>query len=486
MAKQEEAAAADEQADETAKKLDLQFKIDKKSACERHITVTVARTDIDRYKSDAVKDLMPKAAVPGFRIGRAPKKLVEMRFRKDMNDQVKGSLLMDSLAQVSDESGLSPISEPDFDPLKVMLPDDGPMTFEFDIEVRPEFDLPNWKGLKVDRPQREFTDADVDAQLSNVLAAQGQLTPFDGAASSGDFVTLKVTARNGDEVLSEETHDGICVRKTLSFRDAKIENFDKLITGAKAGDRRTAEVTVSDDVANEALRGKKLSVELELLDVKKLSLPELTPEFLKTIGDFESEAELRDVVRKSLERRLKYRQQQETRRQITSLLTVSADWDLPPELLKRQSSREFERAVLELRRSGFNESEIRAHANDLMQNSQKSTARSLKEHFILEKIAEQEKIDVEENDYDDEMALIAEQSGESVRRVRAQLEKRGLMDTLRNQIIERKTIDVILQSAAFNNTPYELEIPTVDAVEASLTGADDSGIPQVEAPATGG
>ena len=472
MSNQEEGVVAEDGAEAQPKKLDLQVKIDKKSACERHITVEIARDDIERYFENALKDLMPKAAVPGFRLGRAPRKLVETRFRKDVSEQVKGSLLMDSLSQVSTDNELSPISEPDFDPLAISLPDEGPMKFEFDIEVRPEFDLPNWKGLNIDRPSREFTDADVDTQLKSILANHGQLTPHDGAAASGDFVTLKITAKNGDETLSEETHEGVCVRKTLSFRDATLEGFDKLLTGAKAGDKKTAEVEISENAANEALRGKKASLEIEVLDVKKLELPEMTPEFLKSIGDFKSEAELRDTVRKALERRLKYHQQQQARKQILSSLTVAADWDLPPELLKRQASREFERSVLELRRSGFSENEIRAHANQLLQNSRESTAKSLKEHFVLERIAENEKIEAEPADYEDEIALIAEQSGESVRRVRAQIDKRGLMDTLHNQIIERKTIDAITAAAKYKDTPYQLELPTTEAIDAALAGGD--------------
>ena len=117
--------------------------------------------------------------------GRAPRKLVEARFRKDVSDQVKSSLLMDSMTQISEDDNLSPISEPDFDPVAVAIPDDGPMTFEFDIEVRPEFDLPQWKGLKIERPVREFTDADVDEQLQGLLARHGRLVPHDGPAEVG-------------------------------------------------------------------------------------------------------------------------------------------------------------------------------------------------------------------------------------------------------------------------------------------------------------
>jgi trigger factor len=461
-----EATSADEADDESSEeeepeKLNLSVLISKPTACQRHITVTIPREDIERYYDKAFSELMTSAAVPGFRPGRVPRKLVEARFRKDAADQVKGSLLMDSIAQISEENDLSAISEPDLDPKAIEVPETGPMTYEFDLEVRPEFDLPEWRGLKVERPVREFTEEDVDKQLKNLLTRHGRLTPHDGPARAGDYVVVNLTFRDGDTVLSSGTEEVIRIRPVLSFRDGKIESFDKLMDGVKGGETRKGAVRLSQDAPNERLRGKEVAAEFEVLEVKKLELPELTPAFLDELGGFDSEEELRDSMRQSLERRLTYHQQQRAREQVLNALTVAADWELPPDLLRRQSRRELERQVMELRRSGFNDDEIRAHANELRQNSQISTARALKEHFILERLAEEQNIEETEDDFTDEIALIASQSGESPRRVRAQIEKRGMMDVLRNQIIERKTIELILGHAEFKDVPFEPE--TTDA-----------------------
>jgi trigger factor len=211
-----------------------------------------------------------------------------------------------------------------------------------------------------------------------------------------------------------------------------------------------------------------------VLDVKKLELPELTAHFLEELGGFKSEDELRKALREELHRQLEYQQQQRARHQITQALVASANWELPPELLKRQARRELERAVLELRRSGFNDDQIRAHENELRQNNMVSTARALKEHFILERIAEEEKIEDQPQDYENEIRLIASQSGESVRRVRAQLERRGLLDILRNQIIERKTIALVLQHAKFKDVPFKPESLETEAIDESAGGGEEA------------
>jgi len=467
---------------EAVEKLNLAVEIAKKSACERHISVTVSREDIDRYFDKSFSELMDKAEVPGFRAGRAPRKLVEARFRKDVSDQVKMSLLMDSMTQVSEGGELSPISEPDFDPVAVTIPDDGPLTFEFDIEVRPEFDLPQWKGLTIERPVHEFTDAEVDKQLKDVLARRGRLVPHDGPAQTGDYVTVNLAFKDSDGTeISSAKEETIRVRPVLSFRDGKVERFDKLMKGVTAGETRQGEAKLSADAPNVALRGKTIQATFEVLEVKKLELPQMTPALLEELGDFKSEGELRDAVKETLLRRMQYEQQQRTRQQVLAALTVAADWDLPPEMLRRQAGRELERSILELRRSGFGDAEIRAHENELRQNSRVSTARALKEHFILERIAEEEKIEDLPEDYDLEVELIAQQTGESPRRTRAQLEKRGLMDTLRNQIVERKALDLILSHAKFKEVPYKVDSSDAEAVDQTVGGEEgEADIPEAK------
>lgn len=482
MSTSDDPATAEAEAAEAEPKLTLTLKVDSPSACQRHVTVTIPREDIDRYYDKAFSEMMDTAQIPGFRAGRAPRKLVEARFRKDMADQVKGSLLMDSMTQITEDEKFSAISEPDFDPLAVEIPEQGPMTFEFDIEVRPEFDLPEWKGLKVEKPVREFSAKDIDKRLEQVLARYGKLVPKEGGAESGDYISCNLTFKNGAVELSSSKEEVIRLKPVLSFRDGNIENFDKTMKGVKAGETREAATKISADAPNESLRGQEITAVFEVLEIKQLEVPKLTNELLSEIGGFESEGELRDAVAEDLKRQMEYQQQQLARKQITAALTASADWQLPPELLKRQSRRELDRAVLELKRNGFSDQEIRAYENDLRQNSMASTAKALKEHFILERIAEEEKIDAEPQDYDDEVGLIADQSGESVRRVRARLEKGGLMDALRNQIIERKVIELVLKHAQFKEVPYKPEGMDTEAIEQSAGGEEETEIPEAKNP----
>ncbi len=171
---------------------------------------------------------------------------------------------------------------------------------------------------------------------------------------------MNLTFKDGERIISSAAEEVVRIRPELSFRDGTIADFDKLMSGIRAGETRQGEAEVAPDAPNAALRGKKVTALLEVLEVKKLEIPPLTPELLDELGGFELESDLRDAIKDQLGRQLEYEQHRRARRQITAALTEAANWDLPPALLERQSHRELQRAVLELKRSGFSEEDIRA------------------------------------------------------------------------------------------------------------------------------
>src|SRR4051794_33351826 len=150
-------------------KLDLDVQISDVGPCKKHLKVAIARAEIERQFDESLGTMKREAAVPGFRPGRAPRQLVEKRFRKQVGEQVKSTLLMAALEQLDEDHKLNPITQPDLDVGAIELPDDGPMRFEMDVEVRPDFALPAYKALTVRRPIRTITDADVAEQLTRFL-----------------------------------------------------------------------------------------------------------------------------------------------------------------------------------------------------------------------------------------------------------------------------------------------------------------------------
>ena len=476
----------DAEAEQPKRKLDLDVQISDVGPCKKHLKVAIARTEVERQFDESLGDMKREAAVPGFRPGRAPKTLVEKRFRKQVSEQVKSSLLMACLEQLDEDYDLNPISEPHLDLETIELPDEGPMRFEMDVEVRPDFPLPAYKALTVKRPQKVITDADVETQLTSFLERYAQLVPkLEGGAEVGDYITADLQFHRDGQVLNEAKEIQFRLQPELRFQDGHVPDVAKVLTGVKPGESRETDAKIGSGSADASLRGQTIRVTFQVHDLKRLRMPEVDAAFLTTIG-FESADELREALRGVLERRLQGQQRQAVRREVLDQLIGATPFELPADLVARQEKATVRRLIMEMRQEGLNDTEIRAREAEIRGNAHEATLRSLKEFFLLSKIAEAEGLKVEEDDLEDEIELIAARSDESPRRVRARVEKEGLADALATQILERKSLDRILDYVKYEDVEL-VEAPAVETLDQSSTTAthdDEAEGPQADEPST--
>ncbi len=323
--------------------------------------------------------------------------------------------------------------------------------------MRPEFDLPNYKGLKLTRPVKEFAEDDVEKEKRRLLAPYAQVVPKpEGNAQLGDIIIADVTVRDGERVLNQMKEYRVRVDAKLAFKDGVADHFGEQVQGASPGDKRTVDIDLSTAVGDPSLSGRRVQAEFAVQDVKTLRMPELTHDFLHNFG-VHSEEQFDELIRVLLKRRLEYLQRQSARQQVANHIAATQQWELPRDLLVRQARKALSRRIMEMQAEGISEEEIRSRQRVLEQDILRTTELSLKEHFVLQKIAEVEKIDVDEADIDDEIERIAEQNDESPRRVRARLEKEDLLEALAAEIIERKALDLILDSAEYEDVPLDKE-----------------------------
>jgi len=470
---QEGQAVGDQEPEQQEKrKLEISVEIQDVGPCKKHLKVTVPRHEIERQFDESLNSFQREAQVPGFRPGKAPKQLVVKRFRKEVAGQVKSSLLMASLEQIDEDYHLDPITQPKLDLEAVTLPDDGPMAFEMDVEVRPDFEVSEYRGIKVKRPVKTIREPDVEAQFERFLERYSQIVPkLEGAAKIGDYLTADLEFLRPDgSVLSQAKEIEFRLQPELRFQDGHIPGIGPAIEGAKAGDVRVVEAKLGSAAADPELRGKSVQVRVTLHDLKQLRLPEVNAAFLTSIG-FDSLDELKDAVRDALKRRHESQQKQAVRRQVLDHLIGQTPFELPADLVARQEKSTIARLVMELRKEGFSDEEIRAREAEIRANAHESTLRSLKEFFILAKIAEGAGIKVEEEDMDLEIEGMAARSDESARRIRARIEKEGLADSLATQILERKALEHILGSVEFEDVALDEPETAVETVDQTASPA---------------
>ncbi len=457
---------------EVKPKLDLDVQISDVGPCKKHIKVSIPRSDVEKQFQESIGSMAREAVVPGFRPGHAPRQLVEKRFRKQVAGQVKSTLLMACLEQLDEEHKLNPISQPELDFEAIEMPEDGPMTFEMDVEVRPDFPLPAYKALTVQAPVKTIGEADIDAQVKAFRERSAQLVPkLEGGAELGDFVTADLTFHYGGKTYNEAKEIQFRLQQELRFQDGTVPGLDKVLVGAKPGDNRQADARIGSSSPDPVLRGQTIQVSFNVLDLKHLRLPGLDAEFFAKTG-FDNEADLREALKGVLERRAEYQKRQAIRGEILGKLVKETPFDLPADLVSKQEQSTLRRLAMELRQGGLSDTDIRAREAELRANAHESTLKSLKDFFLLAKIAEAEEIKVEDSDMEVEVEAIAARTDESPRRVRARIEKEGLADQLASQILERKTIDRILEFVKLVEIPMVEDKPVETLDQAATTAPE--------------
>ncbi len=459
-------------AEQSPPKLQQKVEITDAGPCKKHVKVIIDRAQIDARFEEKFSELMlqERPQVRGFRPGKAPRKLIERQFRDQVAEEIKRELLMASLEQLANDHLIAPISPPNLDPFALSIPPEGPFIYEFDVEVRPEFDLPPYKGLKIRRPVHTFTAEEIEREKRRLLEPHGQIVPKEGdppVAEYDDYISGDLTIlHNGNELRSlKETQ--LKVEPRLVFKDGVSRDFGEKVRGASPGETREFTITLSDEIPAPQLRGQTLQARLTVHEVKTVRLPDLTPEFLENTFGVRTPEALDEYVRTLLERRLELIQRQQARQQVLELLAGSANWELPQDLLRRQARKVLQRHILEMQNAGLGEEQIQGRMRMLQMEALRTTARDLKEHFVLQKIAEAENIEITDEDIDAEIERLALRQGVPYRKMKARVEKEDLAEVIAAQLLERRALDLILAHADYED--YEWKPTAEDQPVATMT-----------------
>jgi trigger factor len=225
-----------------------------------------------------------------------------------------------------------------------------------------------------------------------------------------------------------------------------VVDLDKQLAGLKPGETRTLKVHVPETHANEQIRGKDIDVEFALKDIKKLELAEIDQDFLDSLG-FQNEKELRDALREQMVERINYDVQQSMREQVNKYLLDSVNIDLPTRLSNRQEQRIVQRRAVDLMMRGMPQDQIAQHVEQLRGGARDEAVRELKLFFILQKIAADRNVDIDEAELNGRIAMLAAQRGQRPEKMKQQMAKEGTLANMYVQMREQKAVDEILKDA---------------------------------------
>ena len=424
--------------------IEKKVSIEETGPASKRLKIEIPAKVVSEKLAESLDSLALEAELPGFRKGRAPKRLVERRFGQAVRKEAMNQIIATAYSEAIEEQKLKVLTQPTSSDLKDLVFEDGkPMSFTMELEVMPEFALPELKGIKVKRPDAKLPDGLVNDEIKKVCINEGDLEPRD-APEAGDYVTG--VGRMVDEAGTEHYNiNGAVVRVPTKEDEGKgmilgvmVEDFAKQFGLPKPGETATVTVTGPENHEVEALRGKKLTIS-----------------FAVSRFGFESEAQLREAVEQRLSQRAQVVQKSVQHQQIARHLLKETKLDLPPKLTASQAARNLDRRRLELMYRGVDPAAIETHMAELRAASGEQAARDLKLVFILNKAAEELGVEVTEGEVNGRIVAMAMQRNARPDQLRAELIRTGQAGMVVQQVREHKTLDRILQDAEVTEMSVE-------------------------------
>lgn len=455
-----------EVATEVAERKPLNVTVSDAGPARKSLVIEVPAERILSAIGDNFTKLQDDAAIPGFRKGRAPKRLIEKRFGTAVKDEVKSQLISETYEQAIEESKLEVVGQPDVkDADKIEVPDTGAMTYTVEVEVVPSFELPSLEGIEVETPVMEITDKMVTQELDRLRERHGKLNVVnDGPVQEKDYVEgdarimagadaaepaadFKAAEGEEDPTIAHLPQTYVLVHgEDKEFKGhiagILVEDLGKKILGKNMNEHVVINLTGPAGHENDRIKDKPITIHLNLRIIHRPELADVAA-ILEQSG-LESEEALNGEIRKNLEGQRDQKQREAMHAQVTDFLLEKIDFELPKGLSSRQTGRILQRMAMDLAYQGMPEAEIEQRVAELRTKSEDEARRQLKLFFILDKASQVMSVDVDEREINGRIAYMAIQQGRRPEKLRQEMMRNGQYDQFYFSVRDQKTLDAII------------------------------------------
>lgn len=417
----------------------------KESATKREIEVEIPAQEVTRQTDVLIQKYQKVARLPGFRAGHVPPSIIKQRFSEEIKTDVVEALIPRYFRQETERLGMHPVSQPRVTDLHVH--DGEPLRFKAAFEVLPDVKAEGYKDLRAEKSEITVTDEDVELALADLRERAASFNPVEGRpVAEGDFaqVALDGTPKSeeGQPVHMDEVLVEIGGKNTMP-------EFTEHLNGTNVGDERTFDVKYPEDAQDQRLAGKTLTYTVKVQAIKHKVLPELNEEFAKQVGEFSTIDDVKKRIREQIESERTHQAEHEAKDKLVAELVRRNEFEVPDSLIERQIDIRLERGLRALAAQGLTAEQMKKMDFQRLRVGQREQAiHDLKASLLLEKVADDEKIEVSDEEMDREVEALAQQSKQTAEAVRARLTRDGGLDRIRTRIRNEKTIDLLYRQSA--------------------------------------
>lgn len=412
--------------------------------CRKQLTVEVPAPAVEAETQRIVVEFSRQVRLPGFRKGKVPRRLIEQRFRDDIQREVIDRLVPRYWQQAEAESQLKPILEPQVE--NVDLKDGAPLTFVATVEVRPEIELDNLGDFDLPESDPTPTPDELDEAVEGLRIELADWVPVERPAATGDMVTVRMEELAGDEEGEERT-------LSVEVGDPRIwEELSLALTGATEG--QVVEFTRSGIEKGE----KEARYRLKVLEVEERELPPLDDSLAAKAGDYEDLEALREALRKKLQAAKKKDLRASREKALLEQLRQRYPVELPQRAVDQEVHRLLKEQVRSIERSGVDLERVDVDWQRLAQDNRPLAENRVHSRLLLEAAAEAEGLRVTEEELQSMLAAIARAQKQTTVAVRQALDASGRLGALRGQMLQQKTLRHLLGEDAADDPLDEAEL----------------------------
>ncbi|MDP8297579.1 MAG: trigger factor [Candidatus Orphnella occulta] len=419
----------------------MKINIEDQKDAQKLIKVEVEAQRVDAALEDIYNGIQKTANIPGYRPGKAPRDMVKTHYNKAANEEVLNRLIWDCYREAITEKNINPVGYPVI--VDVDFNEGKPLNFSVKVETRPAFKLKVYKGIKVKEKLYEASDEDVDNALKQMQESMAEYKNIKARPiAKGDYIVCDYECFSGGKQVDKKDKLWLYISDKLQPKELLA-----LLLGAELGTTKETEVSYPKDYEYKELAGQSRLYKVTPKEIKEKILPEINDELAKSTGHFNDMSELKADLKKNILSQKKLESARDVENQIYKILLESHAFDVPASLVENQALRLVQETKQRLAQQGYKKEDLDTQDDKLKESVKGRALDNVRLFFIMQSIAQQEKIEVVESDIDKRVAEIASHTKEDQVKVRQRLKENNLLDSLKEQALHDKVSEFLIVQA---------------------------------------